>query len=407
VPLLEVDLPEAVTSVRAVTAPSRSEPTITRPAPSTVARLARGAVVHRWSILVALAFLVSLRAVGHGHGDWDFFVDASHRLFGEPVRGLTKPGGFELYASYPDVVTGPVSLLLVRATAPFGMAGSYAIGVVVANLVAVGALALLERTAVALDRARPATTLLGGVVVLVSWSELAGYGHLDDALALLALAAVFFGISTRRWIVVGLGLGLAIAAKQWGLMFLPLVFVLPSPDRWRAAAVAIGIGLVVWAPFLIAGPRMLAQRGLEQVVANDSLFGVFHYPHLEGPSWVRGAQIFGGLALVTIAVWRGRWPAAILVALAFRVLIDPATWSYYTAAVVFGACAWDLLGTRRTIPVWAVAEFLLLAEVTLLVDDPMLRGWLRGLACLAALITLVGNRSSGPVRPVRKVRETA
>jgi hypothetical protein len=190
-------------------------------------------------------------------------------------------------------------------------------------------------------------------------------------------------------------------------MFVPLVFVLPARDRWRALAVAIGAGLAVWAPFLIAGPKMLAQRSLEQVVANDSVLGVFHYPHLDGPSWVRGAQIIGGLVLVTIAVWRGRWPAAILVALAFRMLLDPATWSYYTAAVVFGACAWDLLGTRRTIPLWAVAEFLLLAEVTLLVDDPVLRGSLRVLACLAALVTLVGARSFGLVGGVPKVRETA
>jgi hypothetical protein len=396
-----------VTAVREVAAPARSAPTLGGPARSSTDRLVRSAVEHRWIVLSALALLVSLRAMGHGHGDWDFFVDASRRLFGDSVHGSMKPGGLHLYASYPDVVTGPITLLLVRATAPFGMTGSYAIGVVVANLVAVGALALLERTAVALDRVRPATTLLGGVVVLVSWSELAGYGHLDDALALLALTAVFFGISTRRWLLVGLGLGFAIATKQWGVMFVPLVFALPARDRWRALFVALAAGLVAWAPFILGGPKMLAQRGLEQVVANDSVFSVFHYPHFDGPSWVRGAQILGGLALVTIAVWRGRWPAAILVALAFRALLDPATWSYYTAAVVLGACAWDLLGTRRTIPVWAAAEFLLLAEVTLLVDDPILRGWLRGLACLAALVTLVGARTFGPVRPVRKVRETA
>ena len=90
---------------------------------------------------------------------------------------------------------------------------------------------------------------------------------------------------------------------------------------------------------------------------------------------------------------------------AFRVLLDPATWSYYTAAVVLGACAWDLLGTRRTIPVWTVAEFLLLAEATLLVDDPVLRGVAaRSLACLAALAPLVGRRleldaPDGPTAP--------
>ena len=357
---------------------------------SGLARLVRWTVGHRWIVLVGLALLVSARAVGHGHGDWDFFVDASHRLVGDPVPGLPKPGGLHLFASYPDIVTGPLPLLIARITAPAGHAGSYAIGVVASNLLAVGALAVLERTATCIGRARPTTTLLAGAIVLVSWSELAGYGHLDDALALTAISVVFLGIGTRRWLVVAFALGLAIAAKQWGVVFLPLAFVLPSHERWRALAVAIGVGATAWVPFVVAAPAMLAQRGLVQVVANDSGFALIDYPRLEGPSWVRGAQVAGGVVLVGIAVWRGRWPAAILVAMAFRVLIDPATWSYYTAEVVLGACAWDLLGSRRVVPVWTTVEFLLLAEATLLIGDPVSRGWLRALACLAALVSVVG-----------------
>ena len=354
------------------------------------------ATERRWLLLLAVSLLVSLRAVGHGHGDWDLFVDASRRLFGDAVTGLSKPGGLHLYASSPDVVTGPLSLLLTRLTAPAGLAGSYAVGVVASNLLVVGALALLERAAAVLDRVRPETTLIGGLVVLVSWSELAGYGHLDDALALCAIAAVFLGIASRRWLVVGVALGLAIASKQWGIMFVPLTFAMPPPARWRSLATALAVGALAWGPFLLAAPSMLAQRGLLQVVANDSFMGVLGYPRLEGPSWVRLAQLAGGAAVVAIAVRRGRWPAAILVALALRVLLDPATWSYYSAEVVFGACAWDLLGPRRTIPAWTVGTFLLLAEATTLVDDPILRGWLRALASLAALATLVGRRVDAP-----------
>ena len=370
---------------------------------SALARLARDAVRFRWALLITVALLVSLRATGHGHGDWDFFVEASRKLVGDPVSDLPKAGGLELYGSYPDVVTGPLSLLFVRASAAAGGVGSYAIAVVAANLLVVGALATVERTAVLLDRARPETTLIGGVVVLVSWSELAGFGHVDDALTLLAVVAVFFGIGARRWLVVGIALGLAIASKQWGVMFLPLVFALPV-RRWRALLVAVGIGALAWAPFVIAAPKMLSQRGLTQIVANDSVFGVFNFPKLQGPSWVRSAQIVGGLLVVGIAVWRGRWPAAILVAVAFRVLLDPATWSYYTAAVVLGAFAWDVLGTRRLLPLWTVAEFLLLAAATTLVHDPQLRGVLRIAACLLALVPLVGPRRSvglaAPVDPV-------
>jgi hypothetical protein len=382
-----------------VSASASSSSSVAVDAPRTdLARLGLLAVRYRWLLLVVAALLVSLRAVGHGHGDWDFFVDASRRLVGDGVATLPKPGGLHLYASYPDVVTGPLTLLLVRATAPAGTTGSYAIGVVLANLLAVVALAFLERTAVLLDRARPATTLIAGLVVLVSWSELAGYGHLDDAMALAAITAAFFGLGARRWLVVGLAIGLAIASKQWGVMFLPLAFVLPAPGRWRALATSIAIGALAWAPFVLAAPKMLAQRGLSQVVADDSVFGVFDYPRLQGPTWVRAAQIAGGLALVAVAVWRGRWPAAILVALAFRVLLDPATWTYYTAAVVLGACAWDLLGARRLIPAWTLGAFFLLAEATVLVHDPVLRGWLRVIACLLALLPLLGPRMSQGAR---------
>jgi hypothetical protein len=341
-------------------------------------------VDHRWLVLVALALLVSVRAIGHGHGDWDFFVGAS--------RALTGSSGLHLYATHSDVVTGPLSLLVIRGTAGFGVGGSYATGVVLANLLAVGGLALLERTAACFGRARPLSTLLAGVILLVSWSELAGFGHLDDAMALVAVIAAFYGIGTRRGLLVGLALGIAIASKQWGVMFIPLALVLPGRERWRALLVSIGVGALAWAPFVIAAPKMLSQRSMYQIVANDSAFGVFDYPKLQGPTWVRAAQIIGGLVLVSFAVWRGRWPAAILAAVAFRVLLDPATWSYYTAAVVLGACAWDLIGSRRVVPAWALAMFLLLAEATVLVDDSMLRGGLRLVACLLALVPLGGRR---------------
>jgi hypothetical protein len=362
-------------------------------------RLLDAIVEQRWLVLVALALLVSLRAVGHGHGDWDFFVNAS--------RELTGGAGLHLYARHPDVVTGPLSLLVIRATAPFGVGGSYAIGVVLANLLAVVGLALLERTAACFGRARPVSTLVAGVVLLVSWSELAGYGHLDDAIALVAVIAVFFGLGTRRGLIVGLALGLAIASKQWGVMFVPLALVLPGRDRWRALAIGVGVGALAWAPFVIAAPKMLSQRAMYQIVADDSGFGVFDYPKLQGPTWVRAAQIAGGLALVAVAVWRGRWPAAILSALALRLLLDPATWSYYTAAVVLGACAWDLIGSRRVVPGWTVAMFLLLAEATLLIDDPVLRGGLRIVAGVVALAPLLGRRldleTPAPAGPVPEV----
>jgi hypothetical protein len=357
-------------------------------------------VRHRWWILLALALVVSLRAVGYGHGDWDYFVAASRRLFDEPAPGWPGPGGLRLYATNPDVVTGPLTLALVRLAALAGTAPGYAIGVVAANLLGVAAIAAVERAAVALDRARPTTTLVGGVVVIVAWSELAAYGHLDDAFALAAVCIALLAIARGEPVLTGVALGAAVASKQWGVMFLPLLLALPGRARVQAAIWAGVVSALAWAPFLLAGPKMLEQRGLHQIVADDSVFAVFDYDRLEGPTWVRGAQVAIGIALVAICVWQRRWPGAILLALAARVALDPATWTYYTAGVVLGAFAWDALGTRRTIPAWTVFQFLLLSEATVLVDDPTLRGVMRLAACVVTLVVLVEPRAGGDPRPV-------
>ena len=140
-------------------------------------------------------------------------------------------------------------------------------------------------------------------------------------------------------------------------MFLPLVFALPGWDRLRGGG-GRGRLAIAWVPFVVAGPGMLSQRGLVQIVANDSLFGVLDYVCLEGSGMgARGFKITLGLVLVAVgATWRGRWPAAILVAIAFRVLLDPATLADHTAAVVLGAFAWICwarVGSCRSGPSWS------------------------------------------------------
>jgi hypothetical protein len=361
-------------------------------------RFVGAALRHRWWILAGAALLFSLRAIGHGHGDWDFFVAAGRRLLGEPVAGWSGPGGLHLYATSPDVVTGPLTLLGVRAVALAGGDAGYAVGVVATNLLAVVGIAAVERAAALTGRARPATTLVGGIVVLVAWSELAAYGHVDDAVALVAVTVALWAIARGEPAVIGLALGIAVASKQWGVMFLPLALAVPGRDRLRSAGVALAVSALAWLPFVFVAPSMLEQRGLSQIVADDSVFAVFDYPRLEGPTWVRVAQLAVGLVLVGLCVWRHRWAAAILVAVAARVALDPATWSYYTAGVVLGAFAWDALGTRRVLPAWTIVEFLLLSEATVLVDDPTLRGVLRLLACATALGALVLPREPARAR---------
>lgn len=357
---------------------------------SAVARLAAAACRHRFLILSGWALLLALRAVGHGHGDWDFFADAARSLFGIPTREFPAGGGLGLFAHNPDIVTGPLTLISVRLLTPLGPSSGYGAAVVVSSLLGVVAIAGLDAASRALGTDRAGAVLLGGIVLLPAWSELAGYGHLDDALALALICWGLWAVAANHPVALGICLGLAIAAKQWGVVFVPLALAHDAPrDKLRAGILAVGVGALAWLPFVIADSRTVSQAGNFQVVANDSTLALFGYPRLESPDWIRPAQLLVALGLVTIAVLLRRWPGALLLGMAARVALDPATWSYYTAGLVLGALAWDILATRRTIPLWTVLVFIALAESTVVLDDPNQRAAARLVACAAALLVLL------------------
>jgi hypothetical protein len=66
------------------------------------------------------------------------------------------------------------------------------------------------------------------------------------------------------------------------------------------------------------------------------------------------------LALGVLAVWRGRWAAILLLAMAVRVAMDPGTFLYYIAGPMLGAVIWDFLGQRRRLPWWSIGTCLIL-----------------------------------------------
>jgi hypothetical protein len=63
---------------------------------------------------------------------------------------------------------------------------------------------------------------------------------------------------------------------------------------------------------------------------------------------------------------RGRWPAVILVGTAARILLDPEVYSYYTAGILLGALAYDLVVSDRRWP-WLTTGGLLSLHVARLV----------------------------------------
>jgi hypothetical protein len=334
----------------------------------------------------------------HGGKAWHFFTSGSALLFGGASPGAL-PGGLHLYASYPQLQIGPAAFVVTGGLRQLGPHQ----GVLAAEavLMALGGYLLHELIRIAVmirpglagwPGASGVTVLVGGAAFLASWAELAAtFTHLDDAVALvLAVLAVRCAIA-RRPVLVGLCVGLAADFKPWALVFLPLVFTLPPRSWWRAAASTGAVTAAAWLPFALADHRTVA--ALHYTIRNmpGSALRALGVLDPRTPSWDRPAQLLIGCALGLIALRRGRWPAVILLGVGARIALDPADHGYYTAGVLVGALLWDLVGTRRPIPLWTVTSFAALTLVHAVTKDGALLGLLRlGLVLAFTAAILLG-----------------
>ena len=231
------------------------------------------------------------------------------------------------------------------------------LGLVVLRLVSSTARAVAPLGSEAAQRLQ---LLVAGGAFLPVWMNLAV--HIDDVLALVLVVAAIWSAVHRRSFPAAVLLGLAAGAKPWALPFVLLALGLPSRERGRVLGVALAVAGCVWLPFVLFDPAsLLAARYAIPTAAASSL-------HLLGvtspvtPGWDRPAQLLIGAALAALAVRRRRWPAAVLLVVGVRVVLDPGAYSYYTAGIVVGALLWDVLGSRNRLPWWTVT-----ATVTLFV----------------------------------------
>lgn len=100
---------------------------------------------------------------------------------------------------------------------------------------------------------------------------------------------------------------------------------------------------MAWVPFLLYdGRTLIAARFTIPTATSSGLRALgFTYPHT--PSWDRPAQLILGCLLGMLAVTRGRRTAVIVLGTAARILLDPEVYSYYTAGILLGAVAYDLV----------------------------------------------------------------
>ena len=329
---------------------------------------------------------------------WKFFTEGSRLLFGPSLGGLPRGGGLHLYASHPQLQIGPVSFVVAQVLRHLGPDQ----GLVAAQvaLTAVG-LVLVHAIAGIATRVRPELTarpealrwsvLAGGAVFLIAWVELSvAYTHLDDGLALALAVLAVRAVAAGQPALAGLCVGLAVDAKPWALVFLPVLLVLPGRARWHAVAWALAAVCAGWLPFVLADPRTLTATAHFTIWnLHDSALRALGVTDPRTPFWDRPAQLAVGWALGVIAVARRRWPAAILLGVGARIALDPGVHGYYTAGVMVGALLWDLAGARRPYPAWCLASFAALNLAPLLTKDAALLGQLRlglVLAFTAALL---------------------
>lgn len=335
--------------------------------------------------------------------DWPFFDAGSRLLFGEHPGRLTDPGGLHVFANYPWLHTGPLGLLVAAFFRVAFPNGRFAAMLAMAALGPV-LIVIIERAAVRVRGLRDAVdepllalvTLVSGAAFLRGWVNTSwAYAHIEEGLVIAATAVAVWCVVARRATLAGAAVGLSIASKLSGVLLFPLLACFSRRSALWASAVAISLAAVAWLPFFIADVGTFdAGKG---IVGNFPASGlrVLGIDSSGTPEWVRPTQVSLGLVLGFLAVWRGRWEGAVLVAVAARLALDPSTSPYYTAGLAFAALVWDMAG-RRPVPLWAPLIVATHVLVPKLGAGPDVEGVARLAVAIAAILAVLAFPWSRP-----------
>jgi hypothetical protein len=274
--------------------------------------------------------------------------------------------------------------LLIRA--PFALPGSLAGGgeLLIYRLSALPCVLALGILGVwlACDLRRGGAGRFGALLVLVICAanpityRVLELGHPEELLgAALCVAAVLLAQRGHvSW--AALGLGLAIANKQWALLAVgPVLLAAPPDRRWRTLAIAGGVAIALLAPLMLASSSLTAGTSRVVVSATGTLFHpwqIFWFfgslPHTLAqsrmvvfpgyriaPAWIDGRThplIVGlGVPATWLAMRRGARAADALPLLALLLLLrcwlDPWDVVYYPLPFIVALAAWETTVARR------------------------------------------------------------
>jgi Glycosyltransferase family 87 len=337
-------------------------------------------------VLAAASAVVLLAHLPITHATaWHYFDSATHRL--------ASGDALHLYAGHPEYQFGPLS---VAVALPFAVLGSGAAMVALSAAGVWTARRLLDVVRLLAPEVDPRSTLIGGLLLVVVWGDIAvRTTHLDDAVALTATVAGLVALTRGRNLAGALAFGVAGAAKPWAIAFAPILLAVDHPRRWRLLAVAAGVVVLTWAPFLLAGPDTLDTADYRITNEDTSALRAFGVDDPVTPDWVRPAQLAGGLAIALLLVARRRWTGVIMATVAVRLLLDPAANRYYTAGLVLGVLLHELTVRPRRWP-WLALGSALVLELTATLDAPPTpSSWLRVAVVAVVLVEAV----RAPVSP--------
>ena len=288
-----------------------------------------------WSVFsVWTALWASLRWTPSGISR-HFFPLSARLLFGD--------AGLRMYAQQPELQFGPLAAI---AVGPFTLLPSSA-GLVAAQctmtVAGLFALRLVTPLAGPAGGRRSLRVLLAGLVLAPAWTVLSvRWAHPDDVLALVLLAAAVRAVSAGRGLPAGLLLGAAVGAKPWAVGAGPILFALQRRETLRGLVGGALVTVAAWAPFLLADAGTWAAMSPPVGINESSPLRLFGVRADVVPAWTRSAQLVAAPLAGLLAVLRRRWPAALLVAIAARLALDPQDIAYYAAGAVLAAVVTDL-----------------------------------------------------------------
>lgn len=316
----------------------------------------------------------------NGGFSWHYLRQGEQLLFGGAADG-----GLSLYAHHPELQIGPVSLTVARLFSGFSPHTGQVLAEATMSVLGLIMLVMVGRTAALYylgtgtnHRRLQQRILIAGLAFIPMWVEVSvRFAHMDDVLALFFTMLAVHALAQGKPMAVAIYLALAVDSKPWAVAFLPLVLALPRKSWARTFIWCLGLIAIAWLPFFLGN---LGSVNATKFTIPNQPASSLRWLGVNDPAtpwWDRPAQFGLGLGLGTFAIWRGRWPAVVLVGANARILLDPSTYTYYTASILLGTLLWDTVGQRRLVPWWSWTALVTLYGGTLFLPTDSARGFVR------------------------------